>query len=122
MFFRDAGALFLTKRLEQFLPHSYVIAISKLESGMSGKIDQFLGDSLGRTIIKLLVISFVVGVVMAAMNWSPFDIFYGIKDFIVRIWQQGFAALGRFGEYLVLGAAVVIPVFIILRILNYRKR
>lgn len=88
---------------------------------MSGKIDQFLGDSLGRTIIKLLVISFVVGVVMAAMGWSPFDIFYGVRDFIVRIWQQGFAALGKFGEYLVLGAAVVIPVFIILRVLNYRK-
>lgn len=89
---------------------------------MSGKLDQFLGDSLGRTIIKLLVISFIVGVVMAAMNWSPFDIFYGIRDFIIRIWQQGFAALGRFGEYLVLGAAVVVPLFIILRVLNYRKR
>lgn len=89
---------------------------------MSGKLDQFLGDSIGRTIIKLLVISFVVGVVMAAMDWSPFDIFYGIRDFIARIWHQGFAALGRFGEYLALGAAVVIPLFIILRILNYRNR
>lgn len=93
-----------------------------MERVMSGKLDQVLGDSLGRTIIKLLVISFVVGVVMAAMNWSPFDIFCGIKDFIVRIWHQGFAALGRFGEYLVLGAAVVIPGFIIMRVLNYRKR
>jgi hypothetical protein len=112
----------LAKRLEQFLPHSYVITTSQMESCMSGKVDQFLGDSIGRTIIKLLVISFVVGVVMAAMDWSPFDIFYGIRDFIIRIWHQGFAALGRFGEYLALGAAVVIPVFILLRILNYRNR
>lgn len=88
---------------------------------MSGNLNRFLGDSLGRTILKLLVISFIVGVIMAAMNWYPIDVFYTVRDFIVRIWEQGFAAIGRVGEYLVLGAAVVIPVFILLRLLNYRR-
>ena len=88
---------------------------------VSGQINRFLGDTIGRTIIKLLVISFIVGVVMAAFNWSPFDVFYVVRDFIVRIWQQGFAALGRVGEYLALGAGIVVPVFLLLRILNYRR-
>jgi hypothetical protein len=88
---------------------------------MSGRMNNFLGDTLGRTILKLVVISFVVGVVMAAMNWYPLDVIYAVRDFLMRIWQQGFAALGRFGEYLALGAAIVIPVFLLLRVLNYRK-
>jgi hypothetical protein len=88
---------------------------------LSGQVNRFLGDTVGRTILKLLVISFIVGVVMAAFNWSPFDILYVVRDFIIRIWEQGFAALGRFGEYLALGAAIVIPVFLLLRILNYRR-
>ncbi len=88
---------------------------------VSGQINRFLGDTIGRTIIKLLVISFIVGVVMAAFNWSPFDVFYVVRDFIIRIWQQGFAALGRVGEYLALGAGIVVPVFLLLRILNYRR-
>ena len=30
-------------------------------------------------------------------------------------------ALGRFGDWLVLGGMVVVPVFILLRLLNYRR-
>ena len=44
-----------------------------------------------------------------------------MRDFLLRIWNMGFAALGRFGEYILIGAVVVIPVFLILRILSYRR-
>lgn len=88
---------------------------------MSGGLTRFLGDTPGRTALKLLVISFVVGVVMSAFNWYPVDVFYMIRDTLVNIWETGFAALGRFGVYLALGACVVIPVFLVLRLLNFRK-
>jgi hypothetical protein len=84
-------------------------------------IERFLGDSPLRILVKLLVLSFIVGIVMAAFNWTPWDMFYGVRDFLLRIWSMGFAALGRFGEYILIGAAVVIPAFIILRILSYRR-
>lgn len=83
---------------------------------MSGKVTRFLGDTPGRTLIKLLVISFIVGVIMKAMDWYPIDVFYAVRDFLHNLWETGFAALGRFGQYLVLGAMVVVPVFVILRI------
>lgn len=88
---------------------------------MSNGLTRFLGDTPGRTILKLLVASFVVGVVMAAFNWYPIDVWYWVQDFVVRLWENGFAALGRFGTYLALGAAVVIPVFIVMRLLNFRR-
>ena len=49
------------------------------------------------------------------------DVLYIVRDFLVNLWETGFAALGRFGGYLVLGAGVVIPVFIIMRLFSLRK-
>jgi hypothetical protein len=51
----------------------------------------------------------------------PWDVLFGIRDFITDLWHRGFHALGAVGDYLILGATVVIPAFIILRILNYRR-
>jgi hypothetical protein len=82
---------------------------------------RLLGDTLGRTIIKLLVVSILVGMVMSVFNIAPFDVLYGIRDFFVRLWESGWAALGRFGDWLILGASIVVPVFIIIRLLNYRR-
>ncbi len=87
---------------------------------MSG-MNRFLGDTPMRVAIKLIVISFLVGIVMATFGWSPWDVFYRIEDFFVGLWNMGFDAIYRFWGYLVLGAAVVIPVFIVLRVVSYRR-
>ncbi len=84
-------------------------------------LTRFLGDSPWRVIIKLLVVSLIVGFVMSAFHWSPWDIFYAMRDTVVHLWNMGFEALGRFASYIVLGAAVVIPLFIIIRVLSYRR-
>lgn len=88
---------------------------------MSERTNRFLGDTPGRVLLKLIVVSLVAGVVMSAFNWSPMDIVYGIENFIRRIWNLGFGAIESFASYLLLGAAVVVPCFIILRLLNYRR-
>ena len=88
---------------------------------MADGVKKFLGDTPGRVIVKLLVVSIIVGFVMAVFGWTPYGIIYTVRDFILDLWHSGFAALGRIGDYLLLGAAVVIPVFVILRILNYRR-
>lgn len=88
---------------------------------MSGSITRFLGDSPLRVAVKLAVVSFLVGIVMNAFGWSPLDVWHGLREMVLDIWNMGFAALGRFGEYLALGAAVVIPAFIVLRILSLRR-
>ena len=87
---------------------------------MSG-LTSFLGDSPLRVFLKLLVVSFLVGVVMSAFGWSPFDVLQWIEDTLTRIWNMGFATVDRFVGYLALGAAIVIPAFIILRLLSYRR-
>jgi hypothetical protein len=82
---------------------------------------RFLGDSPLRVALKLIVVSFLVGLVMSTLGWSPFDIVAGIREFLAGIWNMGFRAVERFFGYFLLGAAVVVPAFVVLRLLSYRR-
>lgn len=82
---------------------------------------RFLGDSPLRVLVKLLVVSLIVGMVMHAFGWSPLDVLYSIERFFLNLWNMGFRAFDRLFSYLLLGAAIVIPAFIIIRILNFRR-
>jgi hypothetical protein len=84
-------------------------------------LTRFLGDTPLRILVKLIVISFLVGVLMSALGWSPFDVIYAIRNFFLDIWNLGFDALERFFSYFLLGAAIVVPAFIILRLFSYRR-
>ncbi len=88
---------------------------------MSGGLTRFLGDTPFRVVVKLAVISFVVGVIMTALDLTVFDFFDGLREFIVRVWNMGFAAIERFAGYFVLGAAIVVPAFLIIRLLKFRR-
>lgn len=89
---------------------------------MSGKVTQFLGDTPMRTFVKLAVISLVVGVIMAALDWTPYDLWYAVRDFANYLYFLGYEAFGRIGIYFVWGAMVVVPVFFVLRVLAFGKR
>ena len=88
---------------------------------MSNSVNRFLGGSVVGTIVRLLVVSLIVGFILSALGIHPLDIYYGIGDFFMNIWHRGFAALGEVGRYFVLGAIIVVPVFIVIRILSYRR-
>lgn len=82
---------------------------------------RFLGDSPLKILVKLAVVSFLVGLVMSAFGWTPFDIFDGIQSFFERIWNMGFATLDRFLGYMLVGAAIVVPLFLIIRLARFRS-
>ncbi len=88
---------------------------------MSEQVNKFLGDSPMRTGVKLIAVSIFVGFIMKVFGWYPLDVFRAIRNFLVDLWNTGFEALGAIGDYFLLGAAIVIPVFIVIRVMNYRK-
>ena len=88
---------------------------------MSNMIYRFLGDTPFRVAVKLVVLSVVVGIVMSAVGWTPRTIYDGIARFFERLWDLGFDAIYSSFEYLFLGAAIVVPVFILIRLLNFRS-
>ncbi len=89
---------------------------------MADRVNGFLGDTPFRIFVKLAIVSLIVGVVMRTFGWMPLDIVRIIRQLFARIWNMGFAAFADIADYLILGAAIVIPAFILLRLFALRKR
>ncbi|HUG62425.1 MAG TPA: DUF6460 domain-containing protein [Methylomirabilota bacterium] len=81
-------------------------------------LTRLLGDTPGRVLVRLIVLSFVVGVVLAALGLEPRHLLTNLLDMIEGIWNLGFDAIEKAWQYLVLGAVVVVPVWLVLRILR----
>jgi hypothetical protein len=84
-------------------------------------LTRFLGDTPLRILLKLVVVSFIVGLVMSAFGWSPWDVLSAVRGFFLDIWHLGFHALDRFAGYILLGAAIVVPAFLLIRIASFRR-
>ena len=85
---------------------------------MSDRFVRLFGDSPARLLLRLVILSLVVGVVLAALGVEPYDIVTSAFRFVDRIWSMGFDAVDRVWRYFLLGAVVVIPVWLVLRLLN----
>ena len=85
---------------------------------MSDRFVRLFGDSPARLLLRLVILSLVVGVVLAALGIEPYDIVTSALGFVDRIWSMGFDAVDRVWRYFLLGAVVVIPVWLVLRLLN----
>ena len=80
----------------------------------------FGGSPLG-VIVRLILVSILVGVILSAFGLDPFDIVHSIERLIRSIWNMGFDAVRWVWRYFLLGAVIVIPIWIIMRIVNGPK-
>src|ERR1700687_665209 len=67
---------------------------------------------------RLILVSILVGVVLAALGLDPFDIVRSVEPLINSIWNMGFAVFRWMWRYFLLGAVIVIPIWILMRLLN----
>tara|TARA_R110002020_G_scaffold20374_46_gene69686 strand:+ start:642 stop:926 length:285 start_codon:yes stop_codon:yes gene_type:complete len=79
---------------------------------------RFLGGSPGHVLLKLVVLSFVVGLVFAAVGFTPADIVFYLTDWVRYLPMIGWDAVMRVGQYLLLGAMIVVPIWLIVRVLE----
>jgi hypothetical protein len=89
---------------------------------MADRVNNFLGDTPLRTAVKLAVVSLVVGVIMASLNFTPLDVWYALRDFVRWLYGLGYEAFERLGIYFIYGAMVVVPVFLVMRLLSAGRR
>jgi hypothetical protein len=84
----------------------------------SPAINRFIGGSPGRVLAQLVVVSFIVGVVLNALGVSPYDIVSGLRDLAFRIYSMGFGTIEWAFRYFLLGAVIVFPVWLLMRLLR----
>jgi hypothetical protein len=83
-------------------------------------INHFLGGTPGAVFLRLLFVSLIVGAFMMWLDIRPRDIFDGIAQAVRHIWGMGFEAIREIIDYILVGAAIVIPVWLVLRLLTMR--
>ncbi|HXX26464.1 MAG TPA: DUF6460 domain-containing protein [Pseudolabrys sp.] len=67
---------------------------------------------------RLILVSILVGVILSVLGLDPFDIIHSIERLVRNIWNMGFDAVRWLWRYFLLGAVIVIPIWLIMRLVN----
>ena len=69
----------------------------------------FGGSPLG-VLVRLVVISVVLGIVLSALGISPLEFISSLQRIALNIWNMGFDWFGSVGRWFVAGAIIVFPI------------
>ena len=87
-----------------------------------GLATRFFGGSPAAVLLRLVAVSFVLGVILSALGVSPFDIINGLRDLFWRIYSLGWESIEWIVRYFLLGAVIVFPVWLIVRLVKMSRR
>ena len=79
---------------------------------------RFFGGPPLMVILRLVLLCILVGVVLRVLGLDPFNILRSIEDLVRYIWNMGFEAIEWLWRYFLLGAVIVIPIWLIVRLLR----
>ena len=85
---------------------------------MSNNFSRFFGGPPLAVVVKLILLSILIGVVLSALGLDPWNIVSSVRRLILSIWDMGFDAVRWLWQYFLLGAVLVIPIWLILRLMR----
>ena len=80
-------------------------------------MDKVFGGPIVPTLLKLALLSIIVGLVFAIFGIDPFDLWRDFGATIRNAWTLVIDAINWSWRYAALGAIVVLPVWIIYRVM-----
>ena len=90
--------------------------VRDLPAGNHDGLYRFLGGSPLAVAFRLILLSILVGVVLAAIGFDPWNIVNSIRLLFRRIWEFGFDAINGLWRYFLLGAVIVLPIWFLSRL------
>ncbi len=82
-------------------------------------MERFFGGSPAAVIVKLAIASIIIGVILSFFGYDPSNL-YGA---VIRLWRWissfGLDTLETLFRYLVLGAIIVVPLWLLSRLLSF---
>ena len=82
----------------------------------NGTVDRFFGGSPVWVVVRLILLSIVIGVLLSALGLDPWNILQSVERLIRRIFDLGWDAVAWLWRYFLLGAVLVIPIWLIVRL------
>ena len=83
---------------------------------------RIFGDRPARTLVRLIIISFIVGFILVISGFDPFDVWDTLVRFVNYLASLGFFEVRRVLHYIVTGAIIVLPIWLVLRLLSGPRR
>ncbi len=80
------------------------------------QLERIFGGSPLAVVAKLLFISLVIGAIMTGFGLTPMGLFHRALASVRSVMALGFGAFRDVAQYVLTGAVVVIPIWLILRI------
>jgi hypothetical protein len=84
--------------------------------GTGNGLERFLGGSPGAVLMRLVLMSLLLGAVMWALGLSPVGLVHGIFDFARGMFELAAESLGTVVTWLITGAVIVVPLFLLSRL------
>ncbi len=89
--------------------------VRDLPAGSQDGLYRFLGGSPLSVAFRLILLSILVGVVLSVIGFDPWNILHSIRVLFRRLWDLGFDAVNWLWRYFLLGAVIVIPIWLLSR-------
>jgi H+/Cl- antiporter ClcA len=83
---------------------------------MSNQINQFFGGPPLSVALRLVLLSILVGVILSAVGLDPLNLWRSLQNLVRQIWEMGFDAFWWLWRYFLLGAVLVIPIWLVVRV------
>ena len=83
-------------------------------------IERFFGGSPGGVIVRLLLLSLVVGFLMSVFGVRPLDVVDGAINLFRDAMRDGFGVFRNIGAYILTGAVLVVPIWFLIRLAKAR--
>jgi hypothetical protein len=84
----------------------------------NGTMDRFFGGSPFWVVIRLALLSIVIGVLLSAFGFDPWNIIQSIERLIQKIYNLGFEAVEWLWRYFLIGAVLVFPIWLVVRLIR----
>ena len=84
----------------------------------SNYVNRFFGGPPLSVIFRLILLSVLIGVILQVLGIDPWNIFDSLRRLVLRVWDMGFDALRWLWRYLLLGAALVVPIWLLMRLVR----
>jgi hypothetical protein len=84
-------------------------------------VTRFFGGPPLSVIFRLLLLSILIGVILEVLGLDPWNVIDSLRGLVLRIWDMGFDALRWLWRYLLLGAALVVPIWLVVRLMRLAK-
>jgi Family of unknown function (DUF6460) len=80
-----------------------------------------MGGSPASVLLRLLVVSFVVGLILAMFGFDPETVYESFERGVRRLIEFGLTDFWQIARILLTGAMIVLPVWFVLRLFDSRR-